>query len=185
MSWGGGDPLYDETTHIRTRSGGIHLWFRDEEGIQGADNVLPGIDVKAAQGLYGGFLVAPPTPGYKTIGFKPPMPVPKWWHAFLQARRNLAAQESAVRQAACESTPFFNGGDADGILRWLSRSLPGSQADHLLWAACALRDAGYPQEEAETLLWSVVFAWPCSEGPWTTRHIHWTVKSAYSRPAAP
>lgn len=79
-----GDPpaapacLYDRTTLIRTGSGGYHLWFANPEGIPGRDAMLPGIDVKAAQGTFGGYAAAPPTPGYEVLGLKEPMLVPGW-----------------------------------------------------------------------------------------------------------
>jgi len=78
-----GDPdveraCFDRTALVSTTSGGLHLWFANPEGIPGRDNLLPGIDVKAAQGNCGGFAVAPPTPGYSVLAVKPPLVVPGW-----------------------------------------------------------------------------------------------------------
>ncbi|SFD42345.1 bifunctional DNA primase/polymerase [Streptomyces aidingensis] len=82
-----GDPqaapacLYDRTTLIRTGSGGLHLWFVDPWDTPGRDAMLPGIDVKASSAephKKGGFVAAPPTPGYHVLGLKPPMLAPGW-----------------------------------------------------------------------------------------------------------
>lgn len=79
-----GDPtaapacLYDRTSLIKTASGGLHLWFANPEGIPGRNNMLPGIDVKAAEGRCGGYTLAPPSPGYAVLGPKSPMPLPGW-----------------------------------------------------------------------------------------------------------
>ena len=106
-----GDPeaapahLYDRTTLIKTRSGGDHLWFRDEPGTRhGRDDLLPGIDVKASQGDCGGFVVAPPTPGYEVLGLRPPMPVPGW------LARILAHDDKPAKAPAPGTSSFVRPG---------------------------------------------------------------------------
>lgn len=97
-------PYYDGTTLVRTPSGGLHLWFRDDHGTPGRDAFLPGVDVKAAQGTYGGFVVAPPTLGangrrYEALGLKEPRPVPAW------LRDKLVEPDDKPQRAAGNTTP--------------------------------------------------------------------------------
>jgi Bifunctional DNA primase/polymerase, N-terminal len=104
-----GDPdgqpacLYDRTTLIRTASGGLHLWFRDDKGIEGMDNFRPGIDIKAAQGDCGGFVAAPPTLGYSMLGLKPPMLVPgSLRHAIAKKRESTEEHATRARTSVSE-----------------------------------------------------------------------------------
>ena len=57
-----------ETATVRTRSGGIHLYYRTSHLVRSKVAALgPGLDVKSA----GGIVIAPPTPGYQIEGRRP------------------------------------------------------------------------------------------------------------------
>ncbi|MER5830536.1 bifunctional DNA primase/polymerase [Streptomyces sp. NPDC002130] len=73
--WAG---LTDRTTLIKTSSGGLHLWFANPDDIPGRNAMLPGIDVKAAEGRWGGYVMAPGNPGYSALGLKPPLVRRDW-----------------------------------------------------------------------------------------------------------
>ncbi|MFI0861772.1 bifunctional DNA primase/polymerase [Streptomyces smyrnaeus] len=136
-----GDPealwgcLYDRTTLIKSSSGGYHLWYANPEGIPGRDNMLPGIDVKAAQGDCGGFVVAPPTPGYEVLGLKPPMPVPGWLALIL-------LHDDKPHRARWQSDTYSlpGGGDAgrrfSGLINNVLKAVEGERSARLFWSAC-------------------------------------------------
>ncbi|WSY71143.1 bifunctional DNA primase/polymerase [Streptomyces sp. NBC_00885] len=173
-----GDPeaapacYFDRTTLIRTTSGALHLWFADTEGIPGRNDMLPGVDVKGAEGTYGGFVVAPPSPAYELLGLKPPMKLPDWLALVLSHDDKPNARDPhTYTQGSIAGT--------SGLLSWLGGVQPGGQDEALCWAVRALRDKGLSPQEAGDLLWPVVSAWPCSAAPWTTDDIERHLRSAY------
>jgi hypothetical protein len=67
-------PLPD-TRMVRTRHGGIHLYYRVDRPVRGRPRLLgPGLDVKSFRGL----AVCPPTPGYELVQRRPIAPAPAW-----------------------------------------------------------------------------------------------------------
>jgi hypothetical protein len=63
------------TRTVRTRHGGIHLYYRVERLVRsGAGALGSGVDVKSAKGL----IVCPPTPGYSLLERRPIAPAPDW-----------------------------------------------------------------------------------------------------------
>jgi hypothetical protein len=69
--------LLPETRWHETRSGGLHLLFKMPEGRtirNSASRVAPGIDVRAD----GGYIIAPPSPGYTLQHRAPIEPAPAW-----------------------------------------------------------------------------------------------------------
>ena len=75
-----------------TRSGGLHLYFRSEGvEIRNAAGCVggpaPGVDVRGA----GGYVLAPPTPGYAWTSASPTPLLPRTWAATLSAPRRLPA----------------------------------------------------------------------------------------------
>ena len=70
------------TRRHRTQSGGFHLLFLAPPGRtirNSASKIAPGIDVRAD----GGYVVAPPTPGYSVADDAMPAPIPAWLLALL------------------------------------------------------------------------------------------------------
>lgn len=66
-----------QTRTIRTDSGGLHLYFKHPGGElkSGTDKLGPGLDVKAQ----GGYVIAPPSPGYTVQDDSPPADLPLEW----------------------------------------------------------------------------------------------------------
>ena len=63
------------TRAVRSRGGGVHLYYRTSRLVGGRGNPLgAGIDVKSARGL----VVCPPTPGYQLAERRPIAPAPDW-----------------------------------------------------------------------------------------------------------
>jgi hypothetical protein len=69
------------TRTIRTRSGGLHLWFRHAPGLRCSASVIaPGIDVRAD----GGYVIWWPAAGYEVLNPADPAPWPAWVSALLE-----------------------------------------------------------------------------------------------------
>lgn len=66
------------TRVVRTRGGGVHLYYRTDRLVRSGAGVLgPGLDVKSAKGL----VVCPPTPGYSLLERRPIVAAPEWLRA--------------------------------------------------------------------------------------------------------
>lgn len=65
-----------QTWTVRTASGGLHLYFRrPEQPIRNsASKIAPGIDVRGD----GGYVIAPPSPGYEVVNDAEVADVPAW-----------------------------------------------------------------------------------------------------------
>ncbi|MBC9728469.1 bifunctional DNA primase/polymerase [Streptomyces sp. TRM68367] len=188
-----GDPeaapacLYDRTTLIRTRSGGLHLWFRDVEGIPGRDYLLPGIDVKASQGDCGGFVVAPPTPGYTVLAPKPPMRVPGWLQLILAHDDKPMRAPVQLPSKTNVAPPFLQphppaGGRAKPVnfLATLQDIPPGRQDNKGMGAATTLLENGYSPSDVAQWLWEIAEGWSTDGRPWTPRDVERWVRSGMS-----
>lgn len=123
-------PYTDRTTVVRTRSGGQHLWFADSSAIPGRNAAWPGVDVKAAGGEHGGYVVAPPTPGYEALVLHPPMQVPGWLRDVLL--RRTEPPPPAERPPAAGSP----GRRLVGLVATVLRSEEGGRNSALHWASC-------------------------------------------------
>src|SRR5690606_8717093 len=62
------------TWTVRTPSGGWHRYYRTPEPLACRTGFLPGLDVRAG----GGYVVAPPTPGYRVERMSPIADAPGW-----------------------------------------------------------------------------------------------------------
>ena len=70
------DALPPTRTH-RTRSGGLHLVFRQPDGVEirnSASRVAPGVDVRGS----GGYVIWPGSPGYAVADASEPAEMPRW-----------------------------------------------------------------------------------------------------------
>ncbi len=66
-----------ETRIHRTQSGGLHLLFRQPDGVEIAcsqSGVAPGVDVRGI----GGYVIVPGTPGYSVAVDAPMADMPGW-----------------------------------------------------------------------------------------------------------
>jgi Bifunctional DNA primase/polymerase, N-terminal len=178
-----GDPaakwacLYDRTTLIRTASGGLHLWFANPEGVPGRDDLLPGIDVKAAQGECGGYAVAPPTPGYSYLAPKLPMVVPGWLALPLTHKARPRGDGEEPTRAHVAQDPFAQprrtglsqpgrgdiGRRFAALIRTVMEAREGERNSKLHWSACRgaemVRDGEVTREQVEgALTEAAVFA---------------------------
>lgn len=186
-----GDPeaapasLFDRTTLIKTPSKGFHLWFRDEPGTRhGRDKLRPGIDVKASQGEYGGFVVAPPTPGYTVLGLKPPMKVPEWLVLILAQDDKSTRAPVQLPSDTVVSPPFLQpyppaGGRAQPVnfLATLQDIPPGRQDNKGVGAATTLLQDGYPPSDVAEWLWEIAEGWSTDRHPWTPDDVERWVRS--------
>lgn len=69
------DHALPATRTIRTRSDGLHLYYRTHVLVQsGANKLGPGVDIKSRKGL----VTAPPTPGYHVADARPIAAAPEW-----------------------------------------------------------------------------------------------------------
>ena len=63
------------TRTVRTRGGGLHLYYRTPVLVKSKAGLLgPGVDVKSA----GGLAYSPPTPGYQLLEARPVAEAPDW-----------------------------------------------------------------------------------------------------------
>lgn len=82
---------------VQTGSGGAHLYFRDDERLYTVTNALglSGVDIRAK----GGYIIAPPSPGYTVIKGNFWEPFPKWPEHLMLPERPLNAKPGAQPQA--------------------------------------------------------------------------------------
>jgi hypothetical protein len=89
-----------------TRSGGLHLLFLAPIGRtirNSASRIAPGVDVRGD----GGFIVAPPTPGYTITDDAMPAPIPAWLLDLLDPPRPAPEPRAApTYRATGDGTPY-------------------------------------------------------------------------------
>lgn len=146
---GGGDWWAEYREHlphtrtVRTRSGGLHLWFRHVSGLRcSASTVACGIDVRAD----GGYVIAWQCAGLPVLREMPPAPWPVWLHA-VEAR---PAPRAPDRPRVPDDV------QTEALERFIKASAEGERNKRLFWAGC--RMAGMVasrligETEAENLL---------------------------------
>lgn len=115
------DAELPETLTAQTQSGGRHMYFTadtDRPIRNSASKLAPGVDVRGE----GGYVVAPPSPGYVWTNNVPPVPVPEWLH---DAVANLKKKDTPAPAPAAPAVPAPAGGPAD---RWGQRVLDAELA---------------------------------------------------------
>jgi Bifunctional DNA primase/polymerase, N-terminal len=130
----GGDHWFAEHKHHllptrvhRTRTGGLHLYYRHKSGLRcSAGKIAPGVDVRAA----GGYVIWWPASGFPVLSDAPLATWPDWL---------LAALSPKLHSATAMSSPGTVYG-GDGWLRGLARSVGTATDGHrnrvLFWASC-------------------------------------------------
>jgi hypothetical protein len=155
------------TRVYQTRSGGLHLYFRDCAGVSNTQGKLcRGIDTRGE----GGYVISWFAAGLECLDHTPPQPFPDWlFHA-------LTYRPPAPLSAARSINPDRA---IDGVLRRLAEAQEGERNGMLFWAACRLTEHRIGRAETEALLL------PIARGIGLTDHeARATIKSAMGRNAA-
>jgi hypothetical protein len=131
--WGGHEARIPATRTYRTRSGGLHLYFRHADGLGcSAGKVAPGIDVRADGGYVIFWFAAE---SGECLEHEPPTTWPVWLLADLQQPRPAPAPAQAARGAP-GGAPDDRA--IDGALRLISTAAGGERNAVLHWAACRM-----------------------------------------------
>ncbi len=134
------------TWTVRTPSGGLHYYFQPVEGLANSAGGLPsGIDVR---GL-GGYVIAPPSPGYEVVDRTPMAEAPPWLLDLIRGPRKPDPKPTLRRdpgQPALEGfldgPPILEGSRHTTMLSIASRMHDGSRsAEELLRDLHAINDA--------------------------------------------
>lgn len=81
-----------DTRTVATPSGVRHLYLRYVEGIRNSSGSLPdGVDVRGE----GGYVIAPPSPGYKVINHSPVAEAPAWLLELIKAKPRVEVRGTA------------------------------------------------------------------------------------------
>lgn len=128
------------TLAYRTRSGGLHLYFRGGgEQRNNAGILAKGVDVRGN----GGYVVSWFCAGYACLDHSPPAP----WPAWLRRRMEKPAPAPIVYHPRQDGD-----GGLRGILDKLAGAVEGERNQLLHWCACRLYDRGLKETEITGLL---------------------------------
>jgi hypothetical protein len=156
------------TYTVLTPSGGLHLYFKAPESTAIGNRPLLGatglIDVRAAGGDYGGYVLAPGSRRkggrYIPLNDEPVAPLPPWLQQVLTWR--------PPRLKSAYSQPP---GDWTGLIRTVEDAAEGSRNRTLYWAASRMRDDGATVTEA---IEELIPAYTGDDDGWAT------IRSAFS-----
>ena len=140
--WRRHDRLLLPTRAYRTRSGGVHCYYRDADGLPNSTRrPVLGIDVRGE----GGYVVFWFAAGLECLDESPPAPWPAW------LRRRV---ERPVAPPAAERGVWSGDPDAGlrGLLDKVAGAAEGERNALLFWAACRLFGRGLKAGEVEALL---------------------------------
>lgn len=129
------------TRVYQTRSGGLHLYFRDGIGIGcTTGRICHGVDTRGD----GGYAIYWFATGLACHDHSPPTPWPSWLRAALSPRRPAVAAHTthAVPGEAAVA----------GIVRRVTEAPEGQRNSVLFWAACRLLGRGMRRRDVEALL---------------------------------
>jgi hypothetical protein len=120
------------TRVFQTRSGGLHLYFRDGQGIGNtAGRICRGIDTRGD----GGYVIFWFAAGGECLDESPPAPWPAWL-------KLLALPPPAPVRTAWKASGASGEGGIAGILKRLSEAPEGERNKLLYWAARRLGEKG-------------------------------------------
>jgi hypothetical protein len=155
------------TRTYATRSGGLHLYFRDRTGVGNTQGKLcRGIDTRGE----GGYVICWFAVGLECLYHTPPQPFPDWLYEALTYRP--PAPPAAAR-------PINPDRAIDGVLRKLAEAAEGERNALLFWASCRLAQHRVGQAETEAMLVPIA----TSIGL-TDHEARQTIRSAMRRTAA-
>jgi Bifunctional DNA primase/polymerase, N-terminal len=159
-------PRLPATAAYRTRSGGLHLYFRHTEGVRNtASRVIKGIDTRGD----GGFVISWFAAGLACLDPSAPAPWPDWLLALVlppppkpvmrQPFKPKAGDADFAILSICRRVARANEGERNAVLNWAAFRLGArvaagemgrSEAEALLQGAAAA--AGLPAPEATTTI---------------------------------
>ena len=140
------------TRTYATRSGGLHLYFRDGDDIGcTTGRISRGIDTRGD----GGYVINWFAAGLACHDQSPPAPWPAWLRAALSP--SAAAFGSAPPHAVSAETAVV------GIVRRVAEAREGERNAVLFWSACRLLERGLRQRDVEALLIPVAVSIGLSE----------------------
>lgn len=127
-----------DTYTVRTKGGGLHLYFTNVGGLANRVNVLEGVDVRAE----GGFVVGPNSPGYSVVLDLPIADAPAWLLELVRPGQPTDRQPDAVSAIAIDPDHpdwAYRLGEAEKFLAKTPPCISGQGGQAQLWkVACTL-----------------------------------------------
>jgi hypothetical protein len=131
------------TRTFQTRSGGLHLYYRDGDGIGcSSGRICRGIDTRGD----GGYIIYWFATGLLCRDQSPPAPWPAWLRAALTPSTRPAVTVPHQTHAASADTAI------GGIVRRVAEAREGERNSVLYWGACRLFERGLRLRDVEALL---------------------------------
>ena len=118
-----------------TVSGGLHLLFRQPEGVEipnSQSGIAPGVDVRGR----GGYVIAPPSPGYSVLADPPLAEMPAWLVEACRKRPPPPRPRRASLEARDAGAQRLL-----GLVEFMAAAPEGERNGRLFWAACRAADA--------------------------------------------
>ncbi|QYF88547.1 bifunctional DNA primase/polymerase [Arthrobacter sp. PAMC25284] len=115
------------SSYAVTTPRGHHFYFYAIDGVvirNSASKLAPNLDVRGV----GGFVNAPPTPGYKVLLKVPPLELPEWLADMLVATEPRRARTDGVTGTQAHSI--------GGLTMTLANAQQGTRNDVLHWSLC-------------------------------------------------
>jgi hypothetical protein len=114
-----------QTRTLRTRSGGLHLWFRNAQGLRcSVSMIASGVDVRAT----GGYVIAWHAAGLPVLRDVPLAPWPDW----------LSPQQGVAIQRSPEQPRVPDDRQTAALVRFVASSPAKHRNNRLFWAACRM-----------------------------------------------
>jgi Bifunctional DNA primase/polymerase, N-terminal len=131
------------TRTYATRSGGLHLYYHDADGIGcSTGRICRGVDTRGD----GGYVIYWFATGLACHDHSPPAPWPAWLRdAMAPPPRPIATSPHRTHVALAETA-------VAGIVRRVAEAREGGRNALLFWAACRLLERGIPRRDVEALL---------------------------------
>jgi Bifunctional DNA primase/polymerase, N-terminal len=129
------------TRRFRTRSGGMHVYFRHQPGIGNTQGkIAPGVDTRGD----GGYVIHWFAAGLPCLDGSPSAAWPRWLVALLNPPKPPAPRRDAPR----------GNDDAalDALTRTVREAAEGERNGKLFWAANRMRERGASRSAVETTL---------------------------------
>jgi Bifunctional DNA primase/polymerase, N-terminal len=141
--WAANRQNLPDTRTIRTRSGGLHLYFRHRHGLRcSASQIAPGIDVRAD----GGYIIAWDTNPRRLLR---DVELPAWPDCLTEALRPPPRPSAPVPVCVNRQT-------LAGLIRFVSSAPEGERNRRLFWASArageAVKEGVLSEPSAEVLL---------------------------------
>jgi hypothetical protein len=130
------------TRTYQTRSGGLHLYYRDGDGIGcTAGRIRKGVDTRGDRGYVICWFAA----GLVCHDHSPPAPWPAWLRDALAPPRPAGSPPHRTNAVPGENAVI-------GVVRRVTEAREGERNAVLFWAACRLLERGMHLRDVETLL---------------------------------